>query len=183
VSDHTATLVCHPHTPPGPVRAIDAALRRGPNGLLEVSFRLTGDHAQIRVPDRCPPRFAMLLWEHTCFEVFIALDGAAAYHEFNLAPSGEWAAFEFARYREVSALGDGALAPRITLRSTTSRLQLDAALPTDRLSPEHASSVLRLGLSAVVEAADGSLSYWALHHPPGKPDFHHADAFALRLDP
>jgi hypothetical protein len=39
----------------------------------------------------------------------------------------------------------------------------------------------RLGLSAVIEDTRGSLSYWALAHPPGKPDFHHADGFALEL--
>jgi hypothetical protein len=38
---------------------------------------------------------------------------------------------------------------------------------------------LRLGLSAVIEDIDGRLSYWALKHPPGKPDFHHPDSFAL----
>jgi hypothetical protein len=36
-------------------------------------------------------------------------------------------------------------------------------------------------VSAVVETLDGALSYWALRHPPGKPDFHHADSFALEL--
>jgi hypothetical protein len=41
---------------------------------------------------------------------------------------------------------------------------------------------LRLGLSAVIESCNGSLSYWALRHPAGKPDFHHADAFALGLE-
>ena len=41
---------------------------------------------------------------------------------------------------------------------------------------------IRLALSAVVEAADGELSYWALRHPPGRPDFHHIDAFDLQLD-
>ena len=41
---------------------------------------------------------------------------------------------------------------------------------------------LRLALSAVVEADDGTLSYWALRHPPGRPDFHHADGFVLRLE-
>ena len=40
---------------------------------------------------------------------------------------------------------------------------------------------LRLGLSAIVEDAAGTLSYWALRHPPGKPDFHHTDAFALQM--
>jgi hypothetical protein len=29
--------------------------------------------------------------------------------------------------------------------------------------------------------ADGVLSYWALQHPPGNSDFHHADAFALQI--
>jgi hypothetical protein len=41
---------------------------------------------------------------------------------------------------------------------------------------------IRLGLSALVEAIDGELSYWALRHLPGKPDFHHVDAFDLQLD-
>jgi hypothetical protein len=26
------------------------------------------------------------------------------------------------------------------------------------------------------------LSYWALRHAAGKPDFHHRDAFAMPLD-
>ena len=41
---------------------------------------------------------------------------------------------------------------------------------------------LRLGLSVVIEAHDGALSYWALRHPQAKPDFHHAEAFALELE-
>jgi len=40
---------------------------------------------------------------------------------------------------------------------------------------------MRLALSAVIEEERGRLSYWALRHPPGKPDFHHPDAFALAL--
>ena len=38
------------------------------------------------------------------------------------------------------------------------------------------------GLSAVIEDPNGVLSYWALRHPPGKPDFHHPDTFALEID-
>ena len=41
----------------------------------------------------------------------------------------------------------------------------------------------RVAISAVIEEADGTKSYWALAHPPGKPDFHHADGFALQLPP
>jgi hypothetical protein len=45
----------------------------------------------------------------------------------------------------------------------------------------HAGARLTLALSAVIEDEDGVLSYWALKHPAGKPDFHHRDAFALEL--
>jgi hypothetical protein len=33
-----------------------------------------------------------------------------------------------------------------------------------------------------VEAAGGGLSYWALRHPPDKPDFHHRENFSLVLE-
>lgn len=176
------TLTCHPWTPAGVVRSIAAEVRRSPQGALAITFRLAGDAAALRIPEPAPPRFAMQLWEHTCFELFIGVDGVAAYHEFNLAPSGAWAAFEFARYREVTALGDKALAPRIAVRRPSGRLELDATVALDRLSPAHRGAALRLALAAVVEDRDGALSYWALQHPPGKPDFHDGAAFALRLD-
>jgi hypothetical protein len=38
-------------------------------------------------------------------------------------------------------------------------------------------------LSALIEDQNGGKSYWALAHPPGKPDFHHADSFALEFSP
>src|SRR3546814_9971873 len=44
-----------------------------------------------------------------------------------------------------------------------------------------AAGPVRVALSAVIEETDGTKSYWALRHPPGKPDFHHPDCFALAL--
>ena len=41
---------------------------------------------------------------------------------------------------------------------------------------------LRLGLCAVIEEENGALSYWALKHPSGRPDFHHPDGFALKIE-
>jgi hypothetical protein len=40
---------------------------------------------------------------------------------------------------------------------------------------------LEVGISAVVEATDGSLSHWALVHPAARPDFHDRRGFVLRL--
>ena len=86
--------------------------------------------------------------------------------------SGEWAAYEFTRYREGTALliQD----PGIAVRRGADRLELEGAVPWNQET--------RIGLCAVIEDLDGNLSYWALRHAPGKPDFHHADSFALELD-
>ena len=98
------------------------------------------------------------------------------YREFNFSPSGEWAAFTFRGYRNGGEL-EVVRPPGIVVRRSEERLELDAAIHPDCLPP---GRTLQLGLSAVVEDVDGALSYWALRHPPGRPDFHHADAFALQ---
>ena len=43
------------------------------------------------------------------------------------------------------------------------------------------SSSAALGLTAVIEAKDGTKSYWALAHAPGPPDFHNPDCFIATL--
>ena len=72
-------------------------------------------------------------------------------------------------------------APRIEVQSTAERYMLQAALQLDELSGLPSNSGWRLGLAAVIEETDGNKSYWALAHPAGKPDFHHADGFAYDL--
>jgi hypothetical protein len=109
--------------------------------------------------------------------------GNSSYHEFNFAPSGEWAAYSFRRYRDGAPLAEDETAPSITVRSGGDSLDLDAIVRLDRLPKIQPHAALRLALSAVVEEERGILSYWALKHPPGKPDFHHPDAFALELQP
>jgi hypothetical protein len=129
------------------------------------------------------PRRGQRLWEHTCFEAFVSVKGSSAYYEFNFSPSGEWAAYAFRGYRRAAALGDEKLSPGITVSVAEDGLELDAVIHLDRLSGIEPREVLRLGLCAVIEENNGSLSYWALKHPPGKPDFHHPDAFALEIPP
>jgi hypothetical protein len=165
------------------VRAIRALVDRTAGGELEITFCLDAEIPAIRLPPPASPRIATQLWEHTCFEAFLAMEGQSAYHEFNFAPSGEWAAYAFRGYRQGRAVAAGIQPPLISIRATDSRLVLKAILRLGTLSAAHVIAPLRLGLSAVVEDGDGVCSYWALHHPADKPDFHHADSFALWLPP
>jgi hypothetical protein len=177
---HAVMLSPHPGFRSGAVHAVSARVRRIPGGLLSIGYCLEGDLERIRVPPPGPWRRAARLWEHTCCELFVAREGSSAYHEFNFSPSGEWAACAFTRYREGGPLADEALNPRIAVRRGPQRLELDASVQLDRLSL--AGTALALGLCAVLEQRDGTLSYWALKHPPGKPDFHHPESFALEID-
>ena len=71
--------------------------------------------------------------------------------------------------------------PKIEVDSSDDAFELRAELALDRLPDLPPDAPWQLGLSAVIEEAGGRLSYWALAHPPGRPDFHHSDCFALEL--
>ena len=181
--EHWVNLTRHPSTRAETVRAIQVLVRRSSSTELRMTFRLDGDIPRIQIPTPTTPRIGTELWRHTCFEAFIALEGQTSYHEFNFAPSGEWCVYALSSYRNGGPVADEAVRPHIAMRSTDSRLELDAIVRLDSLSAIHPRAVLRIGLSAVIEASDGTISYWALRHPADKPDFHNADGFALLLEP
>ncbi|MCK6555908.1 DOMON-like domain-containing protein [Candidatus Binatia bacterium] len=174
-------LRCHPDTPAVAVRSVTAgAWRSGADGL-EIGFTIEGDVRRLRVPEPRPPRRAHGLWQRTCCEAFLRRPGAEAYHEINLAPSGEWAAYAFERYRHGRSSVEESLAPAISVRRESDRLALAARVPLVRLSALYLQQPLCLALTTVVEEDDGRLSYWSLRHPPGAADFHHPLSFLLRV--
>jgi hypothetical protein len=178
-----AMLTCHPETYNPAVEEIEARMGWTQDNALAFTYALKGDLMRLRIPPLRPPRRADRLWQHTCFEAFISVKGKAEYYEFNFAPSREWAVYAFGRYRDGSALEGEGLAPSITVRSAEDRLDLEAIVPLKYLPKIQPALSLRVALSAVIEDDNGSLSYWALNHPPGKPDFHHPDAFVLEIEP
>lgn len=169
-----ALLVCHPATPCSAVSGIRVRVTATPHGGLAFDYTLHGDPTCLRLPAPQPPAAVDGLWRQTCCEAFLARAGEAAYREFNFSPSGQWAGYAFAAYRERAAWQPPA--PHIAMDYAA--LRLAATLPPEAL-PEGGS--LRLGLAVVVEDQPGTISYWALRHPAGQPDFHHRDGFALQL--
>jgi hypothetical protein len=121
----------------------------------------------------CPLRWRTDdLWRHTCFEAFVR-DTGEAYREFNFSPSRQWAAYGF----EGSRIGMHSAdipEPEIEVEVDDRRLSLLA-----HVQPGVSVRGARVAISAVVEEASGAISYWALTHPTGKPDFHHPDSFTV----
>lgn len=168
-------LLIHPASAGAGGLAVQAEAERD-GGLLRLGFLVTGPVRTLRIPSPAAAARRDELWRATCFEAFVQAEGKAGYCEFNLAPSTEWAAYRFDGYRQGMRPLDLAAAPVMSV-AIEDALELRAAvvLPRDLAGP------VRLGLSAILETRAGEKSYWALAHPPGKPDFHHADCFAARL--
>jgi hypothetical protein len=177
-----ARLIRHPRAPwTGPELSIAAACIVNDRGAGLCRFEVVGALESIVVPASRAPAPADGLWRHTCFELFVGRRGATAYREFNFSPSGEWAAYAFAKYRE-PAEAPAVPAPVIRLEGASHRLSLTALLGPGSW-PEPGVGALDVGLAAVLETAAGALGHYALAHPAERPDFHDRRAFTLTLGP
>jgi hypothetical protein len=165
----------HPDFPSAAVTRIEVELARPAPSLLTLRYRAFGRLTEMLTPAPAEPERADELWKYTCFEAFIRPAGGEAYYEFNFSPSTQWAAYRFDACRAGMADAQSDT-PLIVVSSRDAHYELQVMLEL----PPDARGAGRLGLSAVIEDTRGK-SYWALAHAPGKPDFHHADAFAIEL--
>lgn len=174
-----AALVSHPTNACTVFERIEVTATAMADGGLKLRYRVVSQPGQIRLPALLPTEQADNLWEHTCCEAFIATLDGSEYREFNFSPSTQWAAYRFTDYRQRDAAFTAPMAPQISRQICADGFQLDITLGADLLP--HSDS-LALGLTAVVEAADGSKSYWALAHCARQPDFHLRQSFTLTLN-
>jgi hypothetical protein len=171
-------LKLHPHSVCAAAAGVEVEVARPAGGSLVLSYAVTGAIGDLALPSIAAPVRADELWRHTCFEAFVKDADGEAYYEFNLAPSMQWAAYRFDRYRSGMRAAMEIEPPQLVRRPGPDRYTLRAVLS---LPDRQSDQSLCLGLAAVIEERNGNTSFWALAHPPGQPDFHHADGFALEL--
>lgn len=162
--------------------------RRG--DVLAITYQLRGPLASVVLPaspGADAPRRLDGLWEHTCFELFLAAEGLEPYWELNLAPNGDWNLYRLEAYRQgLAPMADRHGLP-FTVRISgehpeqgTLELALTLKLPQE-LAQACRHQPLRLGVTAVIAHPEGSLTYWALAHGGEEADFHRREDFLLRL--
>ncbi len=172
-------LVPHPATPPSePFKVwvnLEHSAAFSATATTNIWFGIGAAPGRFVIPEAVEPRRAEDLWQTTCFEAFLRVPGAESYREWNFAPSGEWAAYDFTAYRDGRTDPEVA-APYLRMEDNFTWWAFGATISVE------AKGVWELGLSAVLEEKDGSKSYWALAHPEGdKPDFHAPACFAAHL--
>jgi hypothetical protein len=157
-------LMLHRTCDLGPIRAVTASVNATSQGC-EAEFRLDGNIPAIILPPQSVPERRDNLWQTTCFEIFWQPLGGTYYREFNLSPSGCWAAYDFDSFRE--GMRDAPVdAMSLACSQDDAGLVLRASIAADLPSPA------QVALNAIVEHADGGKQYWALAFPPGPPEFH-----------
>ncbi|SRR5258708_2745861 len=173
-------LIQHPAAPPSDPgykvwANVDHVGALGVVASTNIWFGIGAPASRFAIPDFSEPVRADELWQTTCFEAFLRIEGAASYREWNFAPSGEWAAYDFTSRREGKTDADVA-PPYVRIEDNLTWWALGATIAVD------SSAKWMLGLSAILEEKDGTKSYWALAHPEGdKPDFHDPACFAAHL--
>lgn len=173
-------LHCHPASPCPVPLTLRVGLQRSRSQLVLV-WRLQADPADIVWPEPRPAGPADGLWQHTCFEAFVRRDDRSpAYTEFNLSPSGQWACYRFRAEREREIDAPAAVPPVLQVQPLIDGAQLTARIELPQAAGADEDGIgWRIGLSAVIETTGGHLSYWALHHPADRPDFHHPAGHVL----
>ena len=168
----TLELTPHPAFHPAQVTGVSVRWSELDDGRLMLRYRVDGAGALVVPPFKGHGQ-ADELWKTTCFELFL-YDGEGRYRELNFSPSGQWAIYGFAGYRQPR--GDVVLRDYPEIKHDMGEsvfvqtVFIDAAI---LLGAERAA------LAAVIEEAGGRPSYWALTHNGLKPDFH--DPFGFRV--
>jgi hypothetical protein len=172
-------MICHNSTPSFMADSINVQWKLQSEGKLWLRYHVNCDLGVILLPDPVEqPIRADELWQTTCFELFLRDCHETEYVEFNFAPSQQWAVYRFDDYR--SGMRQWPLdAPEICLDISDTHV----ALETTVAIPGLITAQTMAGFSAVIHEHNDIKSYWALKHPPGQPDFHHKDCFALQLLP
>jgi hypothetical protein len=174
IDTQPAVLTAHLSTPSDAVRSLGVQVQADEPGILVFQYSLEADMSRTG-------RRADTLWKHTCFEAFVAPAEGSGYQEFNFSPSLDWAIYRFSAYRERMSPAEVGRVPKISVRRREDGLDLQSVVSLSEIADLRDAHHLRIALAAVVEDQNGRLSYWALRHPPGRPDFHHPNGFALEI--
>lgn len=140
---------------------------------------------QIKFPQpELPPQRRHQLWQHTCYEFFLAIANGPEYWEFNLSPSHHWNCYHFQSYRRAMAEEQAWQNSPFTaieqeFKPAQAMQTMEFRVDLSRIMPQ--PQPLQLGIATVMENQAGAISYWALEHGAGEADFHHRPTWVINL--
>ncbi|NJP09699.1 MAG: DOMON-like domain-containing protein [Leptolyngbyaceae cyanobacterium RU_5_1] len=179
MTDQHFSLQPFPSSEPPPDLNITGSITRQSNRLV-ICYALLSELADVVIagPSDSPTR-QHNLWEDTCFEFFVAIQGRDRYWEFNLSPAGHWNVYRFDGYRQgmQEELAFTMLPFSVQLQPNVLSLVLDLSL--DGIAS--AEQILEVAIATVIKTKDSGVTYWALSHCEPQADFHRRDSFTIAV--
>ena len=164
--------------PPSDIKISGSVFRNF--NTLTINYVLQGTLAEVKIPEHVDvPIRKNNLWEETCFEFFLGVEGHDQYREFNLSPAGHWNVFRFESYRQGMQEEIAFVSLPFSVQREPDALLL--ALEIDLASNIRAEESLEIAVSAVTQLMGERMNYWALVRPCARPDFHHRNSFIVAL--
>lgn len=148
---------------------------------LALYYTLCGDLNQILLPPpAAQPGRRQELWKATCFEFFLARKDQPSYWEFNLSPSGDWNVYRMDAYRRTGFREEGRIS-QLQLETQKEKDAFTLAIAVDLSPIVSTAENLEVSITAIVQTAGGTETYWALTHAGPQADFHLRQSFILEL--
>jgi hypothetical protein len=146
-------------------------------------YKFSSDTENLEIPERQNHTSRKdLLWQETCFELFIKKRSSSEYLEWNFSPSGNWALYHFEEYRK-NPTKPQTLQPVIktsyALESSKRNIRVEAAIPSPACI--FGSNQYLVTICAITKFKTGEYEFWSLYHPSDKPDFHDQKSFVLEV--
>jgi hypothetical protein len=151
------------------------------NNILTLYYLISGEIENILFPLKSvSPRRQDELWKLTCFEFFLAIKDRPEYWEFNMSPSGDWNVYHMDAYRRVGFREETSLQQLpFEAQREADKFHLNVVVDLNPILQRRQS--LELGITGIIQTADGKETYWALSHPARQADFHLRESFILVL--
>ncbi len=152
---------------------LHCSIHHGRN-TMEITYQLQGDVSSLEgiVPKK-DSHFCDNLWQTTCFEFFLR-GHENSYIEWNLSCSGQWACYQFSRYRQ--KIGNKTqFPPSIQHGIAGHQLEFAVSLPIFTALEPKAGHTFQP--ATILKPDEGKALYFAAQHSREAADFHDAAVF------
>jgi len=179
MSDRTFFLKPFPLQNPPPQLEISGNVARQFNKLT-IQYQILGQLAELAIPVTTDlPTRKDDLWQQTCLEFFLGIEGSPQYWEFNLSPVGDWNIYCFEDYRQGMQIETTFASLPFVVHNRPNCLLLNVELDLDKIV--EVEQKIEIAIASVIQSKVGEITYWALTHCDTQADFHQRDSFTIKL--
>ncbi len=142
------------------------------NDSIQLTFEFSGTPTQLETQPLVSSQ-TELLWQGTCFELFVKDESGTGYREFNFSPDQRFTSYYHAEYRE-TVHAQTKQGSHLTKQSySNGTISFEMLLNDINIDDQS------IAVTAVTTDSTGISEYWGVNHWDNTPDFHREENFFI----